>query len=108
MRGNLILAVCGLTLLGVLECPVLLAQTEDAKPISTAAEVDIHTCDSLKNPVPGESLGDASRRMLVWRGQMTEQHKTKWEYRFEILDFGAQTDERPFGSSVDELNLNPA
>lgn len=35
---------------------------------------------------------------------MTEQHKTKWEYRFEILDFGAQTDERPFGSSVDELN----
>ncbi len=35
---------------------------------------------------------------------MTEQHKTKWEYRFEILDFGAKTDESPFGSSVDELN----
>jgi hypothetical protein len=35
---------------------------------------------------------------------MSEQHKTKWEYNIEILDFGNKTDERPFGNSIDQLN----
>jgi hypothetical protein len=60
------LVVCGFALLVVLECPVLPAQTEDAKPVSKASELSIQTCDSLKNPAPGESLTDVANRHKAW------------------------------------------
>jgi hypothetical protein len=66
MRREQILAVCGLALLVVLESPVLPAQTEDAKPVSKTSELSIQTCDSLKNPAPGESLTDAANRHKAW------------------------------------------
>ena len=66
MRREQTLAVCGFALLVVLECPVLPAQTEDAKPVSKASELSIQTCDSLKNPAPGESLTDAANRHKAW------------------------------------------
>jgi hypothetical protein len=66
MRRDLTLAVCGFALLVVLECPVLPAQTENAKPVSKTSELSIQTCDSLKNPAPGESLTDAANRHKAW------------------------------------------
>jgi len=67
MGDNLTLALCWFFLLLVLRSPFLLAQVDKASPISKASEVDIHTCDSLKNPIPGESVADAARRNQAWR-----------------------------------------
>ena len=66
MKREQTLAVCGFALLVVLECPVLPAQTEAAKPVSKASELSIQTCDSLKNPAPGESFTDAANRRKAW------------------------------------------
>ena len=65
MKATMTLAVCGLPLLAALECPVLPAQTEDAKPVSIPSELTIHTCDSLKDPKV--FADDPSLRMLVWK-----------------------------------------
>ena len=66
MRREQTLAVCGFALLVVLECPVLPAQTADEKPVSKTSELSIQTCDSLKNPAPGESLADAANQYKAW------------------------------------------
>ena len=66
MKREQTLAVCGFALLVVLECPVLPAQTEDAKPVSKASELSVQTCDSLKNSALGESLTDAANRNKAW------------------------------------------
>ena len=66
MRREQALAVCGFAFLVVLECPVLPAQTEDAKPVSKTSGLSMQTCDSLKNPAPGESLTDAATRHKAW------------------------------------------
>jgi hypothetical protein len=66
MKRELTLAVCGFALLVALECPVLLAQIEEPKPVSKAYELSIQTCDSLKNPALGESLIDAANRRKAW------------------------------------------
>ncbi|MGA2986535.1 MAG: hypothetical protein ABSG32_22265 [Terriglobia bacterium] len=66
MKRELTLTICGFAILVVLECPVLLAQTERAKPVSNASDLSIQTCDSLKNTVPGESLTDAAIRHKAW------------------------------------------
>jgi hypothetical protein len=63
MRSNLTLAIFAFSLVLTFECPALLAQTEDARPVLRASDLDIHTCDPFKNPVPGESLADAARRI---------------------------------------------
>lgn len=66
MRREQTLSVCGFALLVVLESPVLPAQTENATPVSKASELSIQTCDSVKNPAPGESLTDAANRQNAW------------------------------------------
>jgi hypothetical protein len=66
MRREQTLAFCGFAFLVVLECPVLPAQTEDAKPVSKTSGLSLQTCDSLKNPAPGESLTDAANRHKAW------------------------------------------
>jgi hypothetical protein len=66
MKRELTLAVCGFALLVVLECPVLLAQIEEPKPVSKTSELSIQTCDSMKNPALGESLTDAANRRKAW------------------------------------------
>lgn len=66
MKRELTLADYGFALLAVLECPVLLAQAEPAKPVSKASDPSIQTCDSLKNPVLGESSTDAANRHKAW------------------------------------------
>jgi hypothetical protein len=66
MRRELTLALFGLALLVLLQCPILPAQTEDAKPISKTSDLSIPTCDSLKNPDPGESSTDAANRHKAW------------------------------------------
>jgi hypothetical protein len=60
-------AICGFSLTVGLACPILLAQTQDAKPASPQVELAIPKCDSsLMNPVPGESIADAARRIRAW------------------------------------------
>jgi hypothetical protein len=64
--GNVL--IFGLSLLGVLACPILRAQTQDAKPAAEGTEPAIVQCDSsLMNPVPGESITDAARRLRAWK-----------------------------------------
>jgi hypothetical protein len=59
--------ISGLWVLAFLACPVLPAQTNVAKPASQRAELPLPKCDpSLLNPVPGESIVDASRRLKAW------------------------------------------
>jgi len=69
--GNLLIS--GFSLLVGLACPVLLAQTQDAKPVSKASEPALQTCDSsFSNPVPGESIADAARRNRAWKNCVEE------------------------------------
>jgi hypothetical protein len=48
-------------------CASVLAQASQTPVISNISELAVHKCDSLKNPVPGESLADASRRIRAWK-----------------------------------------
>ena len=66
MRRELTFALCVFAFLVALECPVLPAQTEDAKPASKTSGLSNQGCDSLKNPAPGESLTDAANRHRAW------------------------------------------
>jgi len=69
MKRELTLAVCVFALLVVLECPVLLAQAELAKPVSKASAPSMQTCDSLRLSMsPWESSFEArsaERRLLI-------------------------------------------
>jgi hypothetical protein len=66
MNAKLTLAVFVVTLQTLLGCPILPAQTEDAKPILKPIEMTRRECDSLKNPVPEESLVSAGDRTRAW------------------------------------------
>jgi hypothetical protein len=61
------LLTCGFVLSLVVESSVLSAQTDNGKPASKVSESPIETCTSLKNPVLGGSLADASRRIQAWK-----------------------------------------
>jgi hypothetical protein len=86
---DLILAVCTFALLVALECPVLLAQAELAKPVSETSDLSIQTCDSLKNPAPGESLTDAANwHNAFWHCLKSRVGLGQWyvEGRFTAVD----------------------
>ncbi len=57
------------------QCQGLIAQTQDAQTMLRASDFDIHTCDRFKNPVPGESVADAARRIKAGKN-CTEKVKT--------------------------------
>ncbi len=67
--GNLL--GCVFLVLPGLACQMLLAQTQDGKPPAEGAERTVLKCDSsLMNPVPGESIADAARRLGGWKNCM--------------------------------------
>lgn len=77
MKYKLTLMVCALSTMLPLPGSVFLGQTETAKPSPKTATQDIRSCDSLKNPIPGESLADASRRIKAWKDCTEEINVTR-------------------------------
>jgi hypothetical protein len=91
VMGNTVIS--GFCLLAALACPMLLAQTQDAKPVSkAAAEFIAQLCDSWESPVRGESIADAGRRLAVWReckqwadSKGVRLHESLWPHESQMM-----------------------
>ncbi len=99
MRDKTALAICWFFLLLVLRSSFLLAQVDKSTAISKPSELTSQTCDSLKNPVPGESSADAARRNKAW-GNCLEKVESAYERVLDRLSTRVDVDNGHLAAGV--------